>query len=204
MANKYKYGSYLTAEEKERDTLLIAEALDWIVIRSGNLPVKVRKKTGGFSYTAKNTSWNSLIAIMPIVEEIEELPTLEHHGRFIVHISGRSCSIQGSNLQEYIDKPESFTSPVFFNDISADNKIDAIYKSVMDFFAWYIEEKNGIKIKEERNFFRYEWNDLNFMGFRPYRGRGIMEQISEAEAIDNNVVSTSIDWPHDWMTGSSE
>lgn len=85
-------------------------------------------KNGFMKY---NKSWDWL---MPVVEKIESLPEhpLYKKYRFSVSIKNNSCEISFARLSK--GEPGH-------NHYEGKTKIDAVYKSVIDFIKWYNQQK---------------------------------------------------------------
>ena len=82
-------------------------------------------------------SWDWL---MPVVEKIESLPKDNHHGKFGVHISSNTCSIQGTNLHKAIKNLSEYGA-VYMSDPNAifNTKIESTWYNVVAFIKWYNE-----------------------------------------------------------------
>ena len=75
--------------------------------------------------------------LMKVVEKIESIQD-DHHGYFQVHISGNSCTIQGSNLWKAIE-PNSKYGWVYLSDPNAifETKRESTWYNVIKFIQWY-------------------------------------------------------------------
>ena len=84
-----------------------------------------------------NSSWNFL---MPVIDKIELIYD-EHHGYFGVHISGNSCSIQGTKLHMALNNPNY--GWVYSSDTNAifETKIESAFYNVVQFIKWYNNER---------------------------------------------------------------
>lgn len=80
--------------------------------------------------------WGWLMSVVEKIESIEDY----HHGYFQVHISGNSCSIQGTNLYKAI-KPGSTYKYVYMSDPNAifPTKLESTYCNVVQFVKWFNE-----------------------------------------------------------------
>lgn len=81
--------------------------------------------------------------LMPVVDRIENLPIDKFHGKFIVHISSNTCTIQGSKLNT---TPENY-HPAYFADYALDTKIESVWYACVCFIKWYVNKNQN----EEKN-----------------------------------------------------
>jgi len=81
-----------------------------------------------------HSSWDWL---MPVVEKIESIKD-EYHGRFGVHISSNTCTIQATNFRSNERMAEP---PYYFITVTVNTKLDATWLVVVQFIKWYNFEK---------------------------------------------------------------
>lgn len=141
----------ISSEQRVADNKAVALALGWEVKTSNDGRVKIRKTPKGLLHNANNLYLDDWLPLMKVVQEIESIGDYGVHGKFIVHISGTSCSIQGSNLEHYIHHKDAYTIPVFCNDIDSGHKLTSVYDAVIDFCCWYVEERRA-KIETSTNY----------------------------------------------------
>ena len=83
------------------------------------------------------------IWLMPVIKKIESIWD-DEHGYFMVHISGNSCTIQGTKFRS-----DKITEPaVYFNNIIFDTKEESTYQAVIMFIDWYL---NNLKKDENED-----------------------------------------------------
>lgn len=109
---------------------LIAEFLGWKILKGSNR-MSVYMDALYQDDLNYHSSWNWL---MPVVEKIEALCNTDYDTS-VVYIADISCTIEVriNNSLEYS------------KEINSDKKINATFKSVVEFIKWYNEQKGETK-----------------------------------------------------------
>lgn len=98
----------------------VGEDVNWLLVAAMNINF--------------DNDWSLL---MRVIDKVESLNG-GHHGRFVVHISSNTCSIQGTNLHKCLE-PNSNYPAVYMSDPNAifPTKIESTWYNLIKFIQWY-------------------------------------------------------------------
>jgi hypothetical protein len=89
-----------------------------------------KKVTGKVEELLYHKSWDWLMSVVEKIEFIKD----NYHGRFGVHISSNTCTIQSTNFRPDKRIPDP---PHYFDTITLGSKIESTWCAIVRFVKWY-------------------------------------------------------------------